>query len=159
VLGARLAEDALAHSKRDFASFASFQLICSRQDQPGDAILEDRLVKVDEQSHRHVQDLHVTEELQQKITKKTKTFRNIHWPTRNSQALVTFVSFCLIDDPTVATSRFAVFLNPTYLERMSINYLGRGISKSHARIVERIRWGMRSSQSENHDSIIAEAGY
>jgi len=49
--------------------------------------------------------------------------------------------------------------NPTYLERMSINYLERGISKSHARIVERIRWGMRSSESENDDSIIAEAEY
>ena len=74
-------------------------------------------------------------------------------------SLRTFVSFCLIDDPTVATSRFAVSLNQTRLERMSINYLGRGISKSHARIVERIRWGMRSSKSENRDSIIAEAGY
>ena len=39
---------------------------------------------------------------------------------------------------------------------MSINYLGRGILKSHARIIGRIRWGMRSSQSESHDSIIAE---
>ncbi len=63
MLGARVAEDALARSKRDFVSFASFHLICSRQDQPRDAILEDRLVKVDEQCHRHVQDLHVTEEL------------------------------------------------------------------------------------------------
>ena len=63
MLRARVAEDALAHSKRDFASFAPFHLICSRQDQPGDAVLEDRLVKVDEQSDRHVHDLHVTEEL------------------------------------------------------------------------------------------------
>jgi len=31
-----------------------------------------------------------------------------------------------------------VSLDSTYLEGMSINYLGRGISKSHARIVERI---------------------
>ena len=63
MLGARVAEDALARSKRDFVSFASFHLICSRQDQPGGAVLEDRLVKVDERSDRHVQDLHVTEEL------------------------------------------------------------------------------------------------
>ena len=47
MLGARVAADALARSKRDFVSFASFHLICSRQDQPGDAVLKDRLVKVD----------------------------------------------------------------------------------------------------------------
>ena len=94
-----------------------------------------------------------------KDNEENEDLSDMHGPTRSSQALVTFVSFCLIDDLTVATSRFAVSLNQTHLERMSINYLGRGISKSHARIVERIRWGMRCSKSENRDSIIAEAGY
>jgi len=94
-----------------------------------------------------------------KDNEENEDLSDMHGPTRSSQALVTFVSFCLIDDPTVAISRFAVSLNQTHLERMSINYLGRGISKSHARIVERIRWGMRCSKSENRDSIIAEAGY
>ena len=94
-----------------------------------------------------------------KDNEENEDLSDMHGPTRSSQALVTFVSFCLIDDPTVATSRFAVSLNQARLERMSINYLGRGIAKSHARIVERMRWGMRASKSENRDSIIAEAGY
>ena len=37
----------------------------------------------------------------------------------------------------------SVFLDPTCLERGSINYLARGISKSHARVVDRICWGLR----------------
>jgi len=41
-------------------------------------------------------------------------------------------------------SRSVVSLSPRYLEGGSINYLGRGISKSHARPVERICWWVRS---------------
>jgi hypothetical protein len=38
-------------------------LICSWQYHPANAVLEDRLVEVDEQSDRDIQQLHVTEEL------------------------------------------------------------------------------------------------
>lgn len=53
----------LSISKRNFVTFVSFCLICSRQDHPRYAVLEDRLMEIDEQSDRDIQQLHVTEEL------------------------------------------------------------------------------------------------
>jgi hypothetical protein len=51
------------HSKRNFVTFVSFCLICSGQYHSGYAFLEDRLMEVNEQSDRDIQQLHVTEEL------------------------------------------------------------------------------------------------
>src|SRR6266576_1347503 len=52
--------DSTLTQKRNFVSFC---LIRSRQYHSGYAVLEDRLMEVDEQSDRDMQQLHVTEEL------------------------------------------------------------------------------------------------
>jgi hypothetical protein len=49
--------------QKNFVRFVSFCLIRSWQYHSGYAVLEDRLMKVDEQSNRDIQQLHVTEEL------------------------------------------------------------------------------------------------
>src|SRR5437868_261196 len=54
---------ALGGSKTNFVTFVSFCLIRSRRYHSGYAVLEDRLMEVDEQSDRDMQQLHVTEEL------------------------------------------------------------------------------------------------
>ncbi len=64
-----------AHLKRNFVTFVFFCLIYSRQDHPGDAVLEDRLMKVDEQPDRDIQQLHVTEEL--RLAKRMQSFDSL----------------------------------------------------------------------------------
>jgi hypothetical protein len=56
-------ECAPGHSKRNFVTFVSFCLICSWQYHAEYAFLKDKLMEVDEQSDRDIQQLHVTEEL------------------------------------------------------------------------------------------------
>ena len=55
MLGASSGLRPKGHSKRNFVTLVFFCLICSRQDHPGDAILEYRLMEVDEQSNQDIQ--------------------------------------------------------------------------------------------------------
>ncbi len=49
--------------KQDFAACVFFCPICSGQNHPGDAVFENRLMKIDQQSDRNIQQFHVAEEL------------------------------------------------------------------------------------------------
>jgi len=49
--------------KRDVVAFVFYCSICSGQNYSGDAIFEKRLMKIDQQPDRNIQQFHVAEEL------------------------------------------------------------------------------------------------
>src|SRR6266480_6298162 len=49
--------------KQDFAAFLFFGSICPGQNHPGNAVFENRLVKINQQPERNIQQLHIAEEL------------------------------------------------------------------------------------------------